>query len=172
MTGYVSIYDDHVLPSLGSAFHDTITGCCTVYGNAALATLDTAFSNLVTVTGYLSISTTTMSWPRSARHFQAWLRSPECTSVANNPSFALCNGRWFSGCGANWLGPRTGSADKLAVNVSVDIHTNLHSTTMSPTQAPTPDPDHQPDPEPDRKPDHCRPRSRPQPRPRPRPRRR
>ena len=91
MTGYVSIYDDPVLPSLGSAFQglDTITGCCTVYGNAALATLDTAFSNLVTVTGYLSMSTTTMSWPRSARHFQAWLRSPECTSVANNPS-SLC----------------------------------------------------------------------------------
>ena len=54
MTGYVSIYDDHVLPSLGSAFQglDTITGCCTVYGNTALVT---AFSNLVTVTGYVSI---------------------------------------------------------------------------------------------------------------------
>ena len=52
MTGYVSIYDDPVLPSLGSAFHDTITGCCTVYGNTALVT---AFSNLVTVTGYVSI---------------------------------------------------------------------------------------------------------------------
>ena len=61
-------------------------------------------------------------------------------------------------CGANRLAPRTGSADKLAINVSIDIHTNQHSSTVSPTQGVDPRP--QPP---------ARPRSRSQARPLPTP---
>ena len=81
VTGHVSIYNNPVLPSLGSAFHDLVTmkrmlhclrqcrvghaGMDTASGNLVtvtghfdndeLATLDTAFGSLVTAQGCLSI---------------------------------------------------------------------------------------------------------------------
>ena len=81
MTGHVSIYNNPVLPSLGSAFHGLVTmermlhclrqcrvghaGMDTASGNLVtvtghfdndeLATLDTAFGSLVTAQGCLSI---------------------------------------------------------------------------------------------------------------------
>ena len=90
VTGYVSIYNNPVLLSLGAALEGlvTITGYCSVYGNAELATLDTAFDDLVTVTGYLSIYANPELASLGAA-FSNLVTVTGYTSFANNPSL-LC----------------------------------------------------------------------------------
>ena len=125
VTGYVSIYNNPMLPSIGSAFHrldsDTTTGHGSVYGNAALITLDTAFCNFVTVTGHLSIDDNA-SLATLDTVISSLVTVTGHTSIANTPLFALCNRRWFPGCGANRPVPRNDAVDDgLAIISAIDV---------------------------------------------------
>ena len=81
VTGYVGIYNNPMLPLIGSAFHrldsDTTTGHGSVYGNAALVTLDTAFSNLVTMTGHCTVDDNpAVGQQQSAGHARHGIQQP------------------------------------------------------------------------------------------------
>ena len=142
-----------------------MTGQCSVNGNAASATLDTAVSNLVTVTGYLSIYDNDELASLGAA-FQAWSRSPGYTSVANNPSLLVAT--VVGSSRVVELVPRNGGADKLAI----DIHADQTSATRSPRlKRRPPTPTTSPTPIPTASPTSCCLPPRPQPRPRPGPRR-